>query len=445
MAARLFMLALLTLFTLPSHAAGASDTFRVVTLNLWHDKADWPRREAVIAATLKSLQPDVIVLQEVLQHAQLRNQAQTLGDAIGYRWRFFSADAADADRRYGNAILTRHAIRAESWRALRPLDDHRSAAHVRIAVGARLVDVFATHLHYTPEGVAIRREQIADLIAYVRDTSGPGPVIVAGDFNAPVDAPEMSPLLESWKSAYDVARPRALADAVAHSTLNPAFHPPLRVDHVLLDPRAFAVGDSERLFVAQSEGVWASDHFGVMATLRFVHAAPVSPVSPVLPCSGVMPAAVVGSAARRDAVRQAIGIFDASFPAVEGNAFRRDAFRHAARSDLPSAFLSKSFTRMRRASALNSAVCSSTKRTEGHHAERGCHDSPRSLDDLDACGPKSEARDPVPKYIAPDRAAHQRTRGRLPLNTAAAVALRPGHIVRARLGWRPFVITADIS
>lgn len=277
MASRRFMLALLIVLALSSGAAGANDTFRVVTLNLWHDKADWPRREAVIAAQLKALQPDVIVLQEVLQHAQLRNQAQTLGDTIGYRWRFFSKDATDAERRYGNAILTRHAIRAESWRALRPFDDHRTVAHVRVAIRAREIDMFATHLHYTREGAAIRREQIADVIAYVRDAAGKGPVIVAGDFNAPVDAPEMSTLLDSWKSAYDIANPRALADADAHTTLNPEFHPPLRVDHVLFDPSAFEVVDSGRLLIEQSDGVWASDHFGVVATLRLVRPAPASP------------------------------------------------------------------------------------------------------------------------------------------------------------------------
>lgn len=277
MAPRLFMLALLVVLAPPSRAADADETFRVVTLNLWHDKADWPRREAVIAAQLKAFQPDVVVLQEVLQHAQLRNQAQTLGDAIGYQWRFFSKDATEAERRYGNAILTRHVIRAESWQALRPLDDHRTAAHVRIAVRAREVDVFATHLHHTREGAAIRREQMADLIAFVRDMAGGGPVVVAGDFNAPVDAPEMSAPMGLWTSAYDIAKPQALADADAHSTLNLAFYPPLRVDHVLFDAKAFEVVDSRRLFVEPSDGIWATDHFGVMATLRFVLAEPVSP------------------------------------------------------------------------------------------------------------------------------------------------------------------------
>src|SRR5689334_2368988 len=65
----------------------------VVTLNLWHDKADWPARQRIIVATLRALRPDVIVLQEVLQHATLPNQAMTLADALGYEYRFASLDA----------------------------------------------------------------------------------------------------------------------------------------------------------------------------------------------------------------------------------------------------------------------------------------------------------------------------------------------------------------
>ena len=83
----------------PSTNVRTPHTLTVVTLNLWHDKADWPTRQAHIAMTLRTLRPDVIVLQEVLQHAQLPNQAQALAEALGYRQVFASVDAEDAVRR----------------------------------------------------------------------------------------------------------------------------------------------------------------------------------------------------------------------------------------------------------------------------------------------------------------------------------------------------------
>ncbi|MEG3050619.1 MAG: endonuclease/exonuclease/phosphatase family protein, partial [Thermomonas sp.] len=90
-------------------------------------KADWPARRALVIDELRSLQPDVIVLQEVLQHDTLRNQAEDLADALLYSAYFISIDPAGKVRRYGNAILTRHPVLAREWTPLQPFDDSRTA------------------------------------------------------------------------------------------------------------------------------------------------------------------------------------------------------------------------------------------------------------------------------------------------------------------------------
>ena len=242
----------------------------VVTLNLWHDAGDWPRRAALIVRTLRTLRPDVIALQEVLQDRGLPNQAKTIADALGFRYVFASVDAADKPRRYGNAILTRHRILAQGWKALAPLDDYRVALHLRIAVDGEPVEVYATHLHWTPEGGAIRRAQVEDLEAYIAVASAPdAPTVVAGDFNAPANAPEFAPLLARLRDAYDVLHACAAQDDAGHSTLNLAFYAPLRIDHVLYDPRAWTPLSATRLFDRPAaDGTWASDHYGVRAVLR---------------------------------------------------------------------------------------------------------------------------------------------------------------------------------
>lgn len=265
---------LLVLIALPATSPAAPhaerQTLSVVTLNLWHDKADWPKRQALIVRTLKKLRPDVIALQEVLQHETLPNQARTLAAALGYRYAFASADPPQQARRYGNAVLTRHPILREEWKALRPPADYRTALHLRLAVGVRTLDVYATHLAWEPERGAVRREQVEDLLAW-RDATSQGASIVAGDFNVPVDAPELAALAARYRDAYDTRHPGAMQDAREHSTLNLKYYAPLRIDHVMFDPAAFAAVDARRLFDrADREGTWASDHYGILARLRWL-------------------------------------------------------------------------------------------------------------------------------------------------------------------------------
>lgn len=243
----------------------APATLDVVTLNVWHDAQDWPARLEIIADTLGALRPDVVVLQEVLQDSAsgLANQAETLGARLGYTVVFASVNGPERPRRYGNAILTRHSVRDTNWTKLRPLSDWRVAAHARIDVGGRPVDVYATHLHHTAEGGAVRAEQTADLLAFVERTRGTGPAVLAGDFNAPADAPELAPLAAGYADAFGTIHP-----GTEPSTLVEALgHTPRRIDHVFVGPGLRPA--AARVVLAEPVGgVWASDHRGVWARLQ---------------------------------------------------------------------------------------------------------------------------------------------------------------------------------
>jgi endonuclease/exonuclease/phosphatase family metal-dependent hydrolase len=251
--------------------APAPDTLTVVTLNLWHDQRDWPRRMALIVAELRRRRPDVVCLQEVLEHERLPNQARTLGDSLGMSAHFTSVDPLGAPKRYGNAILTRLPVLATAERALAPRDDYRTAAHVRVALGGLAIDVYDTHLHHTTEGASIRAAQVADLLDFIGATRGAGPLVLAGDFNAEPGAPELAPVLARFVDAWMACGARARADTV--STLNPAHgHISSRIDHVFIArdgaPR-LAPAACERLFDTPApDGTWASDHFGVLVRLR---------------------------------------------------------------------------------------------------------------------------------------------------------------------------------
>ncbi|MEP6907609.1 MAG: glycoside hydrolase family 3 C-terminal domain-containing protein [Pseudoxanthomonas sp.] len=253
----------------PTSSASTTDaaTLQVVTLNLYHDKDDWPKRRVQIVEKLKALQPDVIALQEVLQHETLTNQAEWLAQQLGYQWYFISTDPVGKPQRYGNALLTRHPILARQQKALEPLDDNRTAGMLRIDLGGRTVNLYATHLHWTDDGTAIRRRQIADLVQFIEATSDGIPSVVAGDFNATADAPELAGLRDGFVDTY--GSQHANVDTTDSSTLNLKYFAAKRIDHIFFQRDAFLPMASEIIFNhADAQGTWASDHFGMFVTLK---------------------------------------------------------------------------------------------------------------------------------------------------------------------------------
>ncbi|WP_242108319.1 endonuclease/exonuclease/phosphatase family protein [Luteimonas aquatica] len=252
-----------------AHAGPApAAALEVVTLNLWHDKGDWPRRREMIVAALRASRPDAIFLQEVLQDAGLPNQAEDLARALGYACFFVSVDPPDRTRRYGNAVLTRHPVRMRAQRALRPPEDYRVAGMVRADVGGQPLNLYVTHLNFTDASGATRARQIGDLLAFVDATRGDAPSVIAGDFNVGAAAPELAPLRARYTDAF--AALHAAPDAPANTTLNPHYgHPRTRIDHVFLQTgvlmpvRARIVLDRP-----DASGTWPSDHFGLQVGFR---------------------------------------------------------------------------------------------------------------------------------------------------------------------------------
>ncbi|QTC92965.1 endonuclease/exonuclease/phosphatase family protein [Brevundimonas goettingensis] len=242
--------------------AGSGATLTLATFNIWHNQGDWPARLPLIVEVLRAQDADVIALEEVLQDAAvgLPNQAQTLAEALGYQWIFHSVDDEARPRRYGNAILTRLPIIASDWKKLEPLDDYRTAIRLRVAKGGAPIDLVVTHLAWQDDAGPVRARQIGDLLAWLPQDGTP--LVVMGDFNA---TQEDSGLAVLTGPDYFSALPRG---SVA-TTLKPAKgHPNRVIDHIFARADAFAPV-SARAFATQSVGgEYASDHFGVSATIR---------------------------------------------------------------------------------------------------------------------------------------------------------------------------------
>ena len=259
----------------PARDRVPDDPITVVTLNLYHDKDAWPERRPAIVAALRELRPDVIALQEVIGNETVRNQAESLAEELGYQYTFSSTDPVGSPKRYGNALLTRHPLIRRSWKRLRPFDDSRTAGHVQIALGGRAINVYVTHLHHTAEGASMRAQQVADLLAFIRETGGAAPSIVAGDLNAQSGNPELDALSSGFVSTYDALHPDAARDPRAHTTLNPHYFPVdhRRIDHIYVERERFAPLESAIILDRpDAAGRWPSDHFGLMSRVRLLPA-----------------------------------------------------------------------------------------------------------------------------------------------------------------------------
>ncbi|HEV2082664.1 MAG TPA: endonuclease/exonuclease/phosphatase family protein [Brevundimonas sp.] len=243
---------------------GSSRPLRLATFNIWHDREDWPKRLPLIVETLRAADADVIALQEVLEDAAtgLPNQADTLAAALGgYEVRFTSTDAEGAPRRYGNAILSRLPILETRTRKLEPLDDYRTALRVRVDFDGRPIDVVNTHFHHTSEGASIRARQAADLLAWIGE--GDAPLIVMGDFNAPLEDAGLAGLAASPRFV------TALPAGAVPTTLNTnEGHQPRVIDHIFVQRDGFDVVSARVSGTADVDGVWPSDHYAVEAVVR---------------------------------------------------------------------------------------------------------------------------------------------------------------------------------
>ncbi|WNF28134.1 endonuclease/exonuclease/phosphatase family protein [Streptomyces sp. C11-1] len=215
-------------------------------------------------AELRSLDADVIGLQEVDRHWGARSQWRDLAGELARRLNMYvsfapiySLDPAEPGgprAEYGVAILSRHRILAAENHEITRLSTQDpnpvpapapGFGEVVVRVRGLPVHVYATHLDHRPDP-AVRVAQVADTRRIMAEDRGPR--ILLGDLNAEPGAPELAPL---W---------RELTDADPGAPTFPARDPVKRIDYVAVS-RAAQV---RRAWVPESE---ASDHRPVVADL----------------------------------------------------------------------------------------------------------------------------------------------------------------------------------
>lgn len=267
-------------------AALIESQLRVVTWNIWWRYGPWESRRSAIEATLKSLNADVLALQEVWDDGAT-DMAGELGRVMAYNHVYQQGERRDGIG-FGNAILTRWPIVESDWR---PLPGEQESGEGRCVLFAELdgpkgpVQVFSTHLNWRFEHSHIRQQQVTEIARFVTSKRQPNyPPIVCGDFNAEPMSEEIRmmtgqsscPIAEmvfrdAWRDSGDGSVGYTWDNR--NSFAGTELEPDRRIDYIFVGwPGDRGAGQVIRCRLAGNEpvsGLWPSDHFAVVAELRY--------------------------------------------------------------------------------------------------------------------------------------------------------------------------------
>jgi len=264
-------------------------TIRIATWNLWWHFGPWAERQPAIVETMRAVDADVWCIQEVFGSRAGTDQARDLAAALGgyhvaHEHRFPHERFRES---IGNAVLSRYPITGSASAPLSApegLDELRLVVRADIETPSGPIEVFSAHLNYRLDQSHVRQQQVRELCAFVDETTTRRtfPPVVCGDFNADPDSDEIRMLtgaaavpvprlvfIDAWRAGgsgpgttWDNRNAFAAADS----------EPDRRIDYVLVGyPRDHGRGQTVHAELVGTEpvdGVWPSDHLGLVADLR---------------------------------------------------------------------------------------------------------------------------------------------------------------------------------
>ncbi len=262
-------------------------TLRVVTWNVWGRYGeDWARRQAAIEDELAFAAPDLVCLVESWRADDV-DQPALVARRLGFDHHVFSGDWEQEGWVSGAGFVSRWPLREVVTRPLRGDDGagFGQALSVVIEGDRGPIQLFLAMLDYPLDASARRQAQTRALASFVQEVTSPRhPTVLCGDFNAGPDSDELRLLTgqgavavpglvfyDAWEMAGD--------GTAGHTWCNrnplaaTGLYPDRRFDYVLSAwPRAGGVGHPvacSLLGVRPPEALQLSDHYGVLADLRY--------------------------------------------------------------------------------------------------------------------------------------------------------------------------------
>ena len=218
-----------------------------------YDISTSEKKLSTLTAAIRSVDPDIIVLQEVRNARQARRIAELLemhhayaSHPTSYAFDFFEWGLA--------TIFRSKLIRTDSWTLA--FDPIIRSGRLSLVTELQLANMPLTvvNVHLESRAIHQQAEMLLSLISAINS-----PLVIAGDFNCPAEDPALSPLrtrMVDTCGVVDVAGAReahAMGTTVLHN---------LRIDHIFFDPRYLSVSHAGLLPEGYRQ---VSDHIGYHA------------------------------------------------------------------------------------------------------------------------------------------------------------------------------------
>ena len=270
---------------------------RVATLNLWGRHGAWDERRSVLVDGLRKLQPDIIAFQE----AVVTDGYDQVADLLGASYHVAHQAGREVDGT-GLSIASRWEV-GEVWEetlhVTSRVDPSEIAVAEILAPGPLGTLLFAHHNPSWQLGFEHERGLQAVAASHlVEDLLGKREVrhvVLAGDFNATPDAASVRfwhglqslgdtsvCYRDAWESAHpgDPGHTFSPRNPLVTGGNNWPLELGRRIDYVMVrcgdHGPTLDVTACERIFDEPVEGVWASDHFGVVADLAIPGPSPAA-------------------------------------------------------------------------------------------------------------------------------------------------------------------------
>lgn len=269
---------------------------RVTTLNLWRDNYLKKERLDLTVNAIKNANPTVVTLQEVTSATELGylTTAHYIADKTGMIVVVYNNPD---EEEIGTAILSN--LPADFSQEVRLTDRNGKAVYAELVHPKRNILIATAHLSWgsLAEGDRLEEARKLDSIISNKISMGSGKIkdnyigLITGDFNSLPDSPTLNYLrgklliegkntlwVDSWEHKDVPGYTSSLTNKNAHITangsgLNPLLRmPERRIDYILSFGYAYGRSGSfvdSGLFAHHpTNGLFASDHFGVLATIN---------------------------------------------------------------------------------------------------------------------------------------------------------------------------------
>ena len=268
---------------------------RVVVQNLFGRRAEWPKRRAALQAVLEQLQPDLAAFPESIVTDEYDQVRDLLGPSynIAHQREREPGDGDDVEAGQGHSIASRWPLEG-----VRELDLHVTPSTVGFACGLITAEIeapepigrvlFAYHNPSWQPSFAYERELQATAAArFLEDRAGSREVhvVLAADLDADPESASarfwtgrqsLEGMSVCYRDAWESRHPGEPGHTfgVPDNPLGVDWDWPFRrIDYVFVrcgehGGPTLEIKSCELIFDKPVDGVWGSDHFGVVADLE---------------------------------------------------------------------------------------------------------------------------------------------------------------------------------